>query len=182
MSAVQTRPESPQPPGIPRWVAMFYEPSSASWRVGAESPYRFPVVYAVGEMTQTLRARGDDPAVTLWGPKGGGWERHDSSTAAPQPTAVTSAVTSTDMSAGTSAEASAETSAVSAGTPGGEPSVLRERMTGRRQQVLMAGLGKAGLYDLGPDDLAAVRTVVDGLDETTVRRVAHWLTVAGGGR
>lgn len=166
MSAVQTPPESPQPPGTPRWVAMFYEPSSASWRVGAESPYRFPVVYAVGEMTQTLRARGDDPAVTLWGPKGGEWERHDLSAAAPQ----------------APAETSAEASAVSARAPGGKPSVLTERMTGRRQQVLMGGLSKAGLYDLGPDDLAAVRTVVDGLDETTVRRVAHWLTVAGGGR
>lgn len=162
MSAVQTRPESPQPPGTPRWVAMFYEPSSASWRVGAESPYRFPVVYAVGEMTQTLRARGDDPAVTLWGPKGGEWERHDSSAAAPQPTAGAPAV--------------------SGKAPGGEPGVLAERMTGRRQQVLMAGLGKAGLYELAPDDLAAVRAVVDGLDETTVRRVAHWLTVAGGDR
>jgi hypothetical protein len=48
--------------------------------------------------------------------------------------------------------------------------------------VLMAGLGKAGLYDLAPDDVAAVRAVVDGLDETTVRRIAHWLTVAGAGR
>ncbi|WP_236067502.1 hypothetical protein [Streptomyces brasiliscabiei] len=46
----------------------------------------------------------------------------------------------------------------------------------------MAGLGKAGLYDLAPDDLAAVRAVVDGLDETAVRRIAHWLTVAGGDR
>ncbi|QFR02838.1 hypothetical protein F9278_26890 [Streptomyces phaeolivaceus] len=55
-------------------------------------------------------------------------------------------------------------------------------MTDRRQQVLMAGLGKAGLYDLAPDDLAAVQAVVDGLDETAVRRIAHWLTVAGGDR
>ncbi|WP_200305732.1 hypothetical protein [Streptomyces adelaidensis] len=164
MSAVQTRPDSPQPPGTPRWVAMFYQPSSASWRVGAQSPYRFPVVYAMGEMSQTLRARGEDPAVTLWGPKGGEgedgqWERHDpSAVAAPQPQAV---------------EAKA---------PGAAPGKFEERMTGRRQQVLMAGLSKAGLYDLGPDDLAAVRAVVDGLDETTVRRVAHWLTASGGDR
>ncbi|MEI5528083.1 hypothetical protein WB401_44635 [Streptomyces brasiliscabiei] len=163
MSPVQTGPESPQPPGAPRWVAMFYEPSSASWRVGAQSPYRFPVAYAVGEMTQTLRARGADPAVTLWGPGGGGpggevWERHDPpAAAAPQPPPG------------------------GAGAPGATPSRFQERLTDRRQQVLMAGLGKAGLYDLAPDDLAAVQAVVDGLDETAVRRIAHWLTVAGGG-
>lgn len=158
MSPVQTRPESPQPPGTPRWVAMFYEPASASWRVGAESPYRFPVAYAVGEMTQTLRARDVDPVVTLWGPKGGEWERHDPPAAAPpQPRP------GGDVRA-----------------PGAGPSKREERLTDRRQQVLMAGLSKAGLYDLAPDDLTAVQTVVDGLDETTVRRIAHWLTAAGG--
>ncbi|MDG5801270.1 hypothetical protein P9869_01000 [Streptomyces ossamyceticus] len=162
-----TRPPSPQPPGAPRWVAMFYEPSSSSWRVGAQSPYRSPVLYAVGEMTQTLRARGEDPAVAVWGPKGGpgggDWERHD-------PAAL-----ATDA-------APLRESGRTAGPPAAKPSTLAERMTGRRQQVLMAGLGKAGLYDLAPDDVAAVRAVVDGLDETTVRRVAHWLTVAGAGR
>ncbi|MFE7840168.1 hypothetical protein ACFU53_30155 [Streptomyces sp. NPDC057474] len=159
MSPVQTRPESPQPPGTPRWVAMFYEPSSVSWRVGAESRYRFPVAYAMGEMAQTLRARGADPVVTLWGPRGGEWERHDSPAAAPpQPRPG-------DVRA-----------------PGGEPGKREERLTDRRQQVLMAGLGKAGLYDLAPDDLAAVQAVVDELDETTVRRIAHWLAAAGGGR
>ncbi|WP_193241651.1 hypothetical protein [Streptomyces phaeolivaceus] len=162
MSPVQTRPESPQPPGVPRWVAMFYEPASASWRVGAESPYRFPVAYAMGEMTQTLRARDADPVVTLWGPKGGEWERHDPPAAAPP--------TPPPPPAG------------EAGAPGGAPSRFEERLTDRRQQVLMAGLGKAGLYDLAPDDLAAVQAVVDGLDETAVRRIAHWLTVAGGDR
>lgn len=155
---MQTPSPSPQPPGAPRWVAMFHEPTSDSWRVGAQSPYRFPVQYAVGEMTQTLRARGDDPVVALWGPKGGGgWERHEAPAAAAPPTVR--------------AESLAE-----------ETGRLAERMTDRRQQVLMAGLGKAGVYDLSPDDSAAVAALVDRLDETTVRRIAHWLTVAGDGR
>ncbi|MEU6805629.1 hypothetical protein [Streptomyces neyagawaensis] len=164
-----TRPRtpSPQPPGAPRWVAMFYEPSSSSWKVGAQSPYRSPVLYAVGEMTQTLRARGEDPAITVWGPKdgpdGGDWERHDPAALA----ADTAPLREPDRTAD---------------APAAKPSTLAERMTGRRQQVLMAGLGKAGLYDLAPDDVTAVRAVVDGLDETTVRRIAHWLTVAGTGR
>jgi hypothetical protein len=51
-------------------------------------------------------------------------------------------------------------------------------MHDRRHQALMAGLSKAGLYDLAPDDVAAVRTVVDRLDETTVRTLAHWLATA----
>ncbi|WP_159770848.1 hypothetical protein [Streptomyces sp. HM190] len=168
-----TRPRtpSPQPTGAPRWVAMFYEPSSSSWKAGAQSPYRSPVLYAVGEMTQTLRARGEDPAVELWGPGGdpggggdgdGHWERYD-------PAVLT-------------ADAVPPRPSDRAAAPAAKPSTLAERMTGRRQQVLMAGLGKAGLYDLAPDDVAAVRAVVDGLDETTVRRVAHWLTVASTGR
>jgi len=61
-----------------------------------------------------------------------------------------------------------------------EPSTLTDRMSGRRQQVLMAGLSKAGLYDLAPDDQAAVQALVERLDETTVRKVAQWLTAAGG--
>jgi hypothetical protein len=52
-------------------------------------------------------------------------------------------------------------------------------MNDRRQQVLMAGLGKAGLYDLSPDDWAAVEALVERLDETTVRRIAQWLASAG---
>lgn len=167
VSAVQTHPPSPQPPGAPRWVAMFHESSSSSWRVGAESPYRSPVLYAVGQMTQTLRARGEDPVVAVWGPKGGAdsgaWERYDAAALA------------------TSA-AAPRRPAESAEAPAAKPSTLTERMTGRRQQVLLAGLSKAGLYDLAPDDLAAVRAIVDGLDETTVRRVAHWLTMAGADR
>ena len=46
----------------------------------------------------------------------------------------------------------------------------------------MAALGTAGLYDLSPEDDEAVRAMADLLDEPTVRRVAHWLSAAGGQR
>ncbi|MFF4504733.1 hypothetical protein [Streptomyces sp. NPDC001401] len=152
-----TRPPSPQPTGAPRWVALFHRPSSASWQVCAESPHRAPVQYALAEMAHTVRARGGDLAVSLWGPKDGAWQRFDVSTA------TTNAAAPEPPSTGPK-----------------EPSTLTERMSGRRQQVLMAGLTKAGLYDLEPDDYAAVQTLVEQLDETTVRKVAQWLTAAGG--
>ncbi|WP_223125147.1 hypothetical protein [Streptomyces sp. TRM68367] len=155
---MQTRPRSPQPPGDPRWVAMFYQSSSASWRVGAQAPHRAPVLYAVGEMAQALRARGDEVTVDLWGPDNGAWQRVEASAAATEATVPT---------------------AQQAPSGAREPSKLAERMHDRRHQVLMAGLSKAGLYDLTPDDETAVRTLVDTLDETTVRRVAHWLSAAG---
>jgi hypothetical protein len=155
---MQTRPQSPQPPGAPRWVAMAYQPSSASWQVCAESPHRAPVQYALGEMAHTVRARGGDLTVSLWGPEDGTddtWHRFDATApdvAVPEPPPSTSSE---------------------------KPTVLAERMNDRRRQVLMAGLSKAGLYDLAPDDWAAVETLVDQLDETTVRKVAHWLGAAG---
>ncbi|MET8765527.1 hypothetical protein [Streptomyces sp. NPDC004658] len=107
---------------------MFHEPARDSWTVGAESPCRAPVLYAVDDMTRTARARGDEVAVA--------------------------------------------------------PGAARARPPGTRpaHQVLMAGLGKAGLYDLGPEDEQAVRALADRLDEPTVRRVAHWLAAAGGPR
>ncbi|MGW2644916.1 hypothetical protein ACWC2T_08325 [Streptomyces sp. NPDC001393] len=157
------RPPCPRPPGVPRWVAMFHQPAHDSWTVGAESPDRAPVLYAVGDMTQTVRARGEEVTVALWGPKDGGWHLFD----AP------------------AGRASAPAPATSADRPApgaGEPAKLAERMTDRRHQVLMAGLSKAGLYDLSAEDGKAVRTMADLLDEPTVRRVAHWLSVAGGGR
>ncbi|GAB2736363.1 hypothetical protein [Streptomyces bullii] len=160
---MQTRPRSPQPPGEPRWVALSYRSSSAAWHVAAESPHRAPVLYALGEMAQTVRARGDELTVALWGPKDGAWQRFDTDAApppAPEPTAP---------------EPPPSRRAA-------EPSRLAERMHDRRHQVLMAGLSKAGRYDLAPEDVAAVQTLVDRLDETTVRRVAHWLALAGGGR
>ncbi|MEU2281389.1 hypothetical protein ABZ614_05340 [Streptomyces sp. NPDC013178] len=162
---METRPQSPQPPGAPRWAAMFYDPASASWRLAAESPDRTPVLYAIGEMAQVKRARGDEVAVALWGPQDGAWRRFDASAstsdavpdAAPRPPSSEDAVRPA-------------------------PGKLAERMEDRRHQVLMAGLSKAGLYDLAPDDVTAVRTLVDRLDETTLRRVAHWMAVAGSGR
>ncbi|MFF0201076.1 hypothetical protein [Streptomyces sp. NPDC005017] len=151
------RPRSPQPPGAPRWVAMFHRPSDGSWAVGAESPYRAPVLYAAGQMTQTLRARGDEAAVELWGPEGGEWRRFTAEVKTPP-----------------APEA-----------PEGDAEPLFhvkhvERMGDRRQQVLMAGLGSAGLYDLTAEDQSAVEALVDRLDEATLRRVAQWLALAGG--
>lgn len=152
---METRPESPRPQGAPRWVAMSYQPAAQTWRAAAESPHRSPVLHALGEMTQTLRARGDEVTFALWGPKDGEWHRFDTplkQAALPQPTP----------------EASAP-----------EPAHLAERMTARRHQVLMSGLSKAGLYDLSPEDDATVQALVERLDEAAVRRVAHWLATAG---
>ncbi|GAA4554189.1 hypothetical protein ACFYN9_27260 [Streptomyces collinus] len=155
---MESRPESPQPQGAPRWVAMFYRPAADSWRTAAQSPHRSPVLYALGEMTRAVRARGDEVTVALWGPKDGAWHRYD----APQ-----------------------QQTAVSRPDPEpspGEPATLAERMTGRRHQVLMAGLTNAGLYDLSPEDDTTVQTLVERLDEAAVRRIADWLTAAGGTR
>ncbi|MEU6259446.1 hypothetical protein [Streptomyces sp. NPDC047043] len=137
---------------------MFHRPDSTAWQVCAESPHRAPVQYALGEMAHTVRARGESLAVSLWGPKGDSWQRYDVSAPAPAPAA---------QQPSTAPE---------------EPTRLAERMDSRRRQVLMSGLAKAGVYDLAPDDLAAVREIVDRLDETTVRRLAHWLATSGGDR
>ncbi|MEU0070809.1 hypothetical protein ABZ027_14890 [Streptomyces sp. NPDC006332] len=156
---METRPECARPQGAPRWVALFYRPDTASWQVGAQAPDRSPVLYALGEMTQTLRARGDEVTVALWGPKDEDWHRYDASATPVTPT--------------TSAPLTTSVPSASA-----EPTKLAERMHDRRHQVLMAGLSKAGLYDLAPDDVTAVQTLVDRLDETTVRTVADWLATA----
>ncbi|MER5582151.1 hypothetical protein AB0G76_14325 [Streptomyces asoensis] len=159
-----TRPSrSPRPPGEPRWVAMFHDPASDSWRPAAQSPDRTPVLYAIGEMTQVVRARGDEVTVDLWGPRDGAWERFD-----PSP-AVAPAVSAPQAAGPPPADGTAR--------PGHARHT--ERMEDRRHQVLMAGLGKAGLFDLAPDDEAAVRTLVDRVDEATLRRVAHWLARSG---
>jgi hypothetical protein len=121
------------------------------------------VLYAVAEMTRTVRARGEEVTVALWGPEDGAWRLFD--TLADQVAVAVSA-----------SAASADGPA-----PGAvAPTVLAQRMTGRRHQVLMAGLGKAGLHDLSAEDGEAVQMLADRLDEPTVRRVAHWLSVAGG--
>ncbi|WSQ10784.1 hypothetical protein OG604_25225 [Streptomyces sp. NBC_01231] len=163
---METRPECARPQGTPRWVALFYRPDKASWQVGAESPDRSPVLYALGEMTQTLRARGDEVTVALWGPKNEDWHRYDASA-----TPVTLATSAASVTASQPTPAAAEETKK-------EPTKLAERMHDRRHQALMAGLSKAGLYDLAPDDVTAVRTLVDRLDETTVRTLANWLATA----
>ncbi|MFR0358445.1 hypothetical protein [Streptomyces sediminimaris] len=198
-----TPPPGPQPTGDPRWVAMFHRPSTDSWQVCAESPHRAPVQYALGEMAHTVRARGGSLAVSLWGPKDGGWQRFDvpatpatASATAPASapaTAPASAPATAPASASATAPASAPATAPASApatasvTPGphqargpGERSRLAERMDARRRQVLMAGLTRAGLYDLTPEDHTAVQALVERLDETTVRRVARWLAAAGG--
>ncbi|GAA2764474.1 hypothetical protein GCM10010103_35150 [Streptomyces paradoxus] len=140
---------------------MFYRPGAGSWRTAAQSPHRSPVLYALGEMTRAVRARGDEVAVALWGPKDGAWHRFDGFDTVSRQTSVHQPDPQPSP---------------------GEPTTLAERMTGRRHQVLMAGLIKAGLYDLSPEDDTTVQALVERLDEAAVRRVAHWLTTAGGTR
>ncbi|MFY4721776.1 hypothetical protein [Streptomyces sp. LaBMicrA B280] len=155
----------PPPSGAPRWVAMVHEAARDSWAPAAQSPYRTPVLYAVGEMTRTVRTRGAELTLALWGPQGGGWRLYD----APQDTAAAERSVVRDEPA-----VSGEPSETS------EPDKLAERMTSRRHQVLTAALSRAGLYDLAPEDGAAVRALAGRLDEPTVRRVAHWLAAAAG--
>lgn len=169
--------ESPQPTGDPRWVALFRDASTAAWTPGAESPYEGPVRHAVGEMAQTLRARGAQVTVALWGPKDGAWHRYDAPAAPVNPAAPAAPATAAVPVASVSPSSSSSSPSSSDGGTA-EPTKLAERMTDRRHQVLMAGLSKAGLYDLTPDDEAALGALVDRLDETTVRRVAHWLATA----
>ncbi|MET7650534.1 MULTISPECIES: hypothetical protein [unclassified Streptomyces] len=173
-------PRSPRPPGDPRWVAMFYDPASASWRPGAESPDRTPVLYAIAEMTQVKRARGDEAPVALWGPRNGEWQRFDPYQAASPIASLpgSSAASPSGAPAASTPEAVDRAPADGSAPPG--HAKLAERMEDRRHQVLMAGLSKAGLYDLAPDDVTAVRTLVDQVDEATLRRVAHWMALAGG--
>ncbi|MEU6181901.1 hypothetical protein [Streptomyces coeruleorubidus] len=159
---METRPESPRPQGAPRWVAMHYRPTARTWRTAAESPHRSPVLHALGEMTQTLRARGDEVTFALWGPKDGDWHRFDTPLPGPAASRPDPAASASEPAASAS-----------------EPAPLAERMTGRRHQVLMSGLSKAGLYDLSPEDDATVQALVERLDEAAVRRVAQWLATAG---
>lgn len=150
--------ESTVPPGEPRWVALFRPPSGESWRIAAESPYRTPVLYALAEMTRT-RAGRPPLDIALWGPGDGAWHRYE-----------------TALTAGPPPEEAAPEPQPGAGSGSASH---KERMQDRRQQALLAGLGKAGLHELDDGDLDAVRELVDRLDETTVRRVAHWLALSG---
>ncbi|WP_125208423.1 hypothetical protein [Streptomyces griseofuscus] len=158
----------PPPPGAPRWVAMVHEAARDSWVPAAQSPYRAPVLYAVGEMARTVRARGAELTLALWGPGGGDWRLYGN----PEEKAAAGRPVVRDERGGSAEPGEpSETS---------EPDKLAERMTNRRHQVLTAALSRAGLYDLAPEDGAAVRTLAGRLDEPTVRRVAHWLVAAAG--
>ncbi|OIK24592.1 hypothetical protein [Streptomyces malaysiense] len=164
----------PRPPGAPRWVAMVHEAARDSWAPAAQSPYRTPVLYAVGEMTRTVRARGGELTVALWGPEGGDWRLYD----VPGEKAPAGRPVARDGKPGPAGPAeSRERSETSVPS---EPDKLAERMTNRRHQVLTAALSAAGLYDLAPEDGAALRALAGRLDEPTVRRVAHWLAAAAG--
>ncbi|AVV41411.1 hypothetical protein C6376_08130 [Streptomyces sp. P3] len=172
METRSTRPpRSPRPSGPPRWVAVFHDATSASWRSAAEAPDRAPVSYAIGEMARTLRARGEEVAVDLWGPgENGEWARFDPTPAAPaRPALLVS-----------SAVPAASGASVEAAEPGAGHARHVERMEDRRRQVITAGLSRAGLYDLAAEDVTAVRTLVDHVDEATLRRIAHWMAVAAG--
>ncbi|MEV7501926.1 hypothetical protein [Streptomyces sp. NPDC093018] len=157
----------PPPSGAPRWVAMVHDATRDSWAPAAQSPYRTPVLYAVGEMTRTVRARGAELTLALWGPEGGGWRLYD----APEERAAAEPGESAGPREPSETSETSETS---------EPDKLSERMANRRHQVLTAALSRAGLYDLAPEDGAAVRALAGRLDEPTVRRVAHWLAAAAG--
>ncbi|MYY00512.1 hypothetical protein GT045_38475 [Streptomyces sp. SID486] len=179
------RSRCPRPPGAPRWVAMFHEDAQDTWTVGAESPYREPVLYAVGDMAQTVRARGEAVTVAVWGPEDGAWRLFDSPSAAVSAPAAAAEGPAPERAAPERAvpeHAAPEGPGPERPEPGPSgPDRLAARMTGRRHQVLLAGLSRAGLYDLTDEDGEAVRTLAEQLDEPTVRRVAHWLSVAGGG-
>ncbi|MFF5666428.1 hypothetical protein ACFY7F_26845 [Streptomyces griseofuscus] len=164
----------PPPSGAPRWVAMVHEAARDSWVPAAQSPYRAPVLYAVGEMTRTVRARGAELTLALWGPGGGDWRLYGT----PEEKAAAERPVVRDEPGG-SAEPG-EPSETSETSETSEPDKLAERMTNRRHQVLTAALSGAGLYDLAPEDGAAVRALAGRLDEPTVRRVAHWLAAAAG--
>ncbi|MFB8775446.1 hypothetical protein [Streptomyces broussonetiae] len=159
---MRTALDSPRPQGTPRWVLMAHQPATGTWHTGAEPPYRAPVLHALGEMTRTVRARGDDLTTALWGPDdhdGTDWRRHDP---APASTAETPAATAPPATA------------PPAPRPAAGSTALTERPDDRRQ-VLLAGLTRAGHHDLTADDLTAVQTLVERLDETTLRTLAHWL-------
>ncbi|MDH6624264.1 hypothetical protein M2271_002066 [Streptomyces sp. LBL] len=184
---METRPQCPRPPGEPRWVALFYRPDTTSWQVGAQSPDRSPVLYALGEMAQTLRARGEAATVALWGPKDEDWHRYDASASAsasapappePAPPREAAEKPAAELAEKLVMDPATELAEKPVMEPAKEPTKLAERMHDRRHQALMAGLSKAGLYDLAPDDVAAVQAVVDRLDETTVRTLARWLATA----
>ncbi|WP_153813770.1 hypothetical protein [Streptomyces sp. SUK 48] len=168
----------PPPSGAPRWVAMVRGTARDSWVPAAQSPYRTPVLYAVGEMTRTVRARGEELTLALWGPDGGGWRLYD----APEEkaAAVVRPAAREEPAEPAESRESHEPSGSRAAPETPEPDKLAERMTNRRHQVLTAALSRAGLYDLAPEDGAAVRALAARLDEPTVRRVAHWLTAAAG--
>ncbi|MBC7267843.1 MAG: hypothetical protein H5T76_03840, partial [Streptomyces sp.] len=164
---MRTALDSPRPQGTPRWVLMVHQPSTGTWHTGAESPYRAPVLRALGEMTRTVRARGDDLTAALWGPDdhdGSDWQRHAPAPAstATAPPAPASTATAPPASASTATAPPAP--APPAPRPAAGSTALAERLDDRRRQVLLAGLTKAGHHDLTADDLTAVRTLVERLD------------------
>ncbi|GAA1881763.1 hypothetical protein [Streptantibioticus ferralitis] len=148
----------PAPPeGKPRFIAAFHRPASG-WTVAAESTTREPVDHAVAAMIQTVRARGQAPHVEIWGPSedGRAWRQLETIRAR----------------SGSSAPR------VAPAQPQAQRSAREERLRDRRHQVVTAALAAAGLTELDPADDSAIIRLVDALDEESVRRIAHWLSVA----
>ncbi|MCQ4084517.1 hypothetical protein NGB36_29075 [Streptomyces sp. RB6PN25] len=157
-------PQMSSPPaGDPRFVAAFYQPTSG-WTVAAESTTREPVDYAVAAMIQTVRSRGQAPLVEIWGPAEGGDDWRHIETIRARSGRVAS-----------HAEHHSE-------RPEQQPvrSARDERLRDRRHQVLTAALAAAGLTDLHPEDDLAITELVDATEESTIRRIAHWLSAANG--
>jgi hypothetical protein len=146
---------SAPPDGLPRFVAAFHHPEGG-WRVAAEATAQRPVKIAVAEMIRTVQARGHAPVVEIWGPAAGGskWELLER--LAPGPGATPTA----------------------APTGPRQRSAREERLLDRRNQVLTTALADAGVSITLREDDAAVASMIEAMDEDTIRRVAQWLSQA----
>ncbi|UYQ62589.1 hypothetical protein [Streptomyces peucetius] len=111
---------------------------------------------AVNDMIGTVQARGHAPLSEIWGPSGMGDEWQHLATLEPGPGVAATAVPVEQR----------------------QRSAREERLIDRRHQVLTAALARAGLSTTQSEDDAAVASLVETLDEDTVRRLAVWLSQA----
>lgn len=155
MSSGAREPFSPS--GAPRYVAAIYKPGTG-WKLTAESTTREPVDYAVAAMIQTAQSRGEAPVAEVWGPSGDGsdWQRLEAIAAPP------GSMREPAFTAQKQATVSAR----------------EERLRERRHSLLEVALARALSTGLEDDDARAVGQLAAEVDEETVRRVAHWLSMA----